>query len=160
MIAGDAGASNEPPALPPNITVAPELQDVVADMLRQSGTFRSQVRLLGNMRNVLVRIRLESYPGPVRAIRAQSDLARHEFGGITAFVHVWSRADAIELIAHELEHILEFAAGTNYRMLAVLEPGSAWELRNGSFETARAVDAGLRVKSEAWPTTAILRARR
>jgi hypothetical protein len=157
-IAGDAGANNEPSTLPPNVSVGPELQDVVADMLRQSGTFRGQCRLLGTMPHVLVRIRLEVHPGSMPAARAQSDLGRHEFGGVTAFVHVWSLRDAIELIARELEHVLEFAAGTNYRMLAVLEPGSVWALHGGAFETTRAVDAGLRVKGEAWP--AHVRARR
>ena len=146
--------------MPPNITVAPELHDVVADMLRESATFRGQIRLLGHMRHVLVRIRLESPARPARSVRAQSDLARHEFGAITALVRVWSRPNAIELIAHELEHVLEFAAGANYRMLAMLEPASVWELRGGSFETARAVDAGLRVKREASPGIARLAARR
>ena len=158
MIAGDAGANNEPSALPPNISIGPDLHDVVAGMLHDSGTFRSQIRLLARMPHVLVRIRLEELPGSRAHRRAQTDLGRHEFGGITAFVHVWSRPDAIELIAHELEHVLEFAAGTNYRMLAQLQPASVWALYGGAFETARAVDAGLRVKHEAWP--AYLRALR
>ena len=72
-------------------------------------------------------------------------------------MRVGSRTDAIELIAHELEHILEFAAGTNYQSRSVLEPGSVWALRDGTFETARAVDAGLRVRREAQPVTAHLR---
>lgn len=125
----------------------------------KSGTFRSQSRLLGTMPHVRVRIRLEDHPGRVPAARAQCDLARHEFGGITAVVHLRSRQDAIELIAHELEHIIEFAEGTSYRTQALLQPGSVWEA-HGAFETTRAMDAGLRVKREAGLATAHLRARR
>lgn len=156
MMAGAEGASD----LPPNISVGPDLRHVVADMLRESGTFRSQSRLLGTMPHVRVRIGLENHPDRVPAARAQSDLARYQLGGITAFVHVWSSPDAIELIGHELEHVIEFAEGTNYRMLALLQPSSVWALQGGAFETTRAVDAGLRVKREAWLANAHLNARR
>ncbi len=105
------------------------------------------------MPHVRVRISLEEPPGRVPASRAQADLRRYRFGAITAFVHVRSRRDAIELIAHELEHVIEFAEGTNYRTLARLQPGSVWEVRGG-FETTRAVDAGRRVQRESSLATA------
>ena len=156
MMAGAEGASD----LPPNISVGSDLRYVVEDMLRESGTFRSQSRLLGKMPHVRVSIQLEEHPGGVPDARARCDLKRYELGAITAIVHVRSRPDAIELIGHELEHVIEFAEGTNYRIMALLQPGSVWALRGGSFETTRAVDAGLRVKQEAWLATAQLRARR
>ena len=151
MIAGDVAARQAPSGLPLNISVGPDLDDVVAGMWRASGTFRSQTRQLGTMPHVRVSIRLEEHPGTRPAARAQSELQRYEHGAIIAFVHVWSRPDAIELIAHELEHVLEFAAGTNYRMLSTLARGSVWALHRGGYETTRAVDAGLRVKLEARP---------
>jgi hypothetical protein len=142
-----------PSGLPPNISVSLALRDVVAVMLRESETFRSQSRLLGTMPHVRVRISLEMPPGRVPASLAQGDMRRDRFGAITAFVHLRSRDNAIELIAHELEHVIEFAEGTNYRALARLQPASAWEVQ-GAFETSRAVDAGRRVKLEASLATA------
>ena len=136
-----------PSGLPPNISASPELCDVVAVMLRESATFRTQSRRLGTMPHVRVQISLEEPRGRRPAARAQTDLARYDFGGITAFVHLRSRRDAIELIAHELEHVIEFAEGLNYRILAVLQPGSVWEAQGG-FETSRAMDAGRRVQRE------------
>ena len=70
--------------LPENIYVDPELRDAVAIMLRESQTFRTQIRLLATMRHVRVRIRLEPRPENVRAPRAQSDLARYEHGAVIA----------------------------------------------------------------------------
>jgi len=136
-----------PSGLPPNISVGPELRDAVAVMLRESETFRRQSRLLGTMPHVRVHISLEEPLGRMPAARARADLQRYRFGAITAFVHLQSRRDAIELIAHELEHVIEFAEGTNYRTLAVLQPGSAWAV-HGGFETTRAIEAGLRVQRE------------
>jgi hypothetical protein len=79
---------------------------------------------------------------------ARCDLTRYEFGAIAAFVRVWSRKDAIELIAHELEHVIEFTEGIDYRALAVVQPKAVWVSNGGLFETTRAVRAGLEVKRE------------
>jgi hypothetical protein len=148
-----AVSNTEPPALPVNISVGPELHDVVAVMLRDSETFRSQTRLLGAMPHVRVRIVLDDHLDKGPFVRARCDLKRYAFGAITAVVHVKSRPDAIELIAHELEHVLEFAEGTNYRIQARERPGSVWKL-NDAYETTRAMDAGLRAKRETRLATA------
>jgi hypothetical protein len=135
--------------LPPNIQVTADLQHVVAFMLRDSRTFRRQCGLIGDRQRLHVQITLEVHPGwRWAAARARADLARYEYGRITAQVRVWSRADAIELIAHELEHVLEFAEGVNYRALALLQPGSVWGGDRGAFETMRATVAGATVKRE------------
>jgi hypothetical protein len=51
-----------------------------------------------------------------------------------------------ELLAHELEHVLEQVEGIDLDALA--EEGEARRLSDGSFETARAVQAGRRVAAE------------
>lgn len=148
-----ADARTGPPDLPPNISVSLDLHDVVALMLRDSESFSGQIRLLGAMPHVRVRIILDDHLGQTPAVRARCDLARYAFGAVTAAVHVRSRPDAIELIAHELEHVIEFAEGTNYRAQALARPGSVWKV-NDAFETTRAMDAGLRAKREARLATA------
>jgi hypothetical protein len=153
----DSAQRHEHTDLPPNIQVSPDLQRVVAIMLRDSRTFRRQCGLLGGRQRLQVQIALEAHPGWDRAAaRARADLAPYEFGRITARVRVWSRADAIELIAHELEHVIEFVDGTNYRALALLQPGSVWAGDRGAFETMRATLAGAEVKREVSQANATL----
>jgi len=141
--------------LPRTITVGPDLQDIVAHMMRESEIFRRQCGLIGRLRWLRVHIVLEEPPNGVRRVRAKSDLARYEFGLITARVRVWSREDAIELIAHELEHVIEVAEGTDYQSLLVRRL-VVWSVDGTSFETARAIHTGLEVKREVWLANARL----
>jgi hypothetical protein len=63
-------------------------------------------------------------------------------GVIVARVRVRLGPDAIELIAHELEHVLERVEGVKYLM----DVGSSKaSVSGGAFETPRAIDAGRRV---------------
>jgi hypothetical protein len=139
-----------PSALPPNIIISSDLEDLVARMLAQSATFRRQCRLIAGQQRVRVRIMLDDDPRRRRDRRSRAEcaLAHYEFGGITAEVRVWTREDAIELIAHELEHVLEAAEGMNYRALAVVWPSHVWPVDGSKFETSRAIQAGLRVKRD------------
>jgi hypothetical protein len=149
FVVGMAVAVTPRDTLPPNIVVAPELRDVVSHMLRESRTFRAQCKLIGRQPRVQVRIVLEDRPAGVRA-DAQTNLSHYEFGRLAALVRVWSRADAAELIAHELEHVIEASEGINYRALALLQPGSVWTGADGTFETTRAINAGQRAKLDLW----------
>ena len=134
--------------LPLNIALGTDLQDVVAEMLRTSETFRRQCRLIGDRPRVRVRIQLEVRPGPYRIGRARSDVARYQFGSVTALVRVWSHSEAIELIAHELEHVIEIAEGVDYQALSRLQPRAVWSDESGTFETTRAIQVGRQVKRE------------
>src|SRR5687767_880389 len=86
--APEAVSFTESTGLPPNITVSPDLQDIVAHMLRESEIFRVQCGLIGGLPWLRVHILLEELPSGVRGVRAQSDLQRFEFGSITARVRV------------------------------------------------------------------------
>lgn len=133
--------------LPLNIAVSPDLHEVVTDMLHESETFRRQIRIIAGRPELRVRIMLGDQADGPRAARAKCDLARYEFGAVTALVHVFVRDDVIELIAHELEHVIEFVEGANYRAQTVVRRGSVWGA-DGVFETTRAIEAGLQVKGE------------
>ena len=145
---GSFDARSAPRALPVNIAVDAALQDVVAGMLEQSPAFRVQVQALGRIRPLRVRITLNEQGPHSVATRAQCRLLRYQYGGLVAEVQLHSRAEAPELIAHELEHVAEFAEGANYRALSLHQPGAVWVTSAGHFETRRAIDAGERVARE------------
>jgi hypothetical protein len=134
--------------LPENILVDERLTDIVNEMLPASRTFRAQCRHLGTVRHLRVRISLEGDRGPVRGRRAVCQMTRYEFGRIEADVRLFTVEDAQGLIAHELEHVREFADGISYGVMSVRQPMEVWVSSPGRFETIRAIEAGLQVASE------------
>lgn len=144
------GAEIPSVAVPLNIQVDAGLADIVERMLQASSTFRNQCRRLGRLPHVRVRLILDlAGPGDGQSrCRAQCMMTRYEFGRIDAAVSLWSVENGPELIAHELEHVLEYAEGTNYRMLSLRPATGVWVTRNGHFESARAIDMGDRVAQE------------
>jgi hypothetical protein len=152
----ETDSSAESSGVPPNIAVGSGLKDVVDQMARESPTFRRQLQSVAHLRRLRVRIVLEDRPGIARdrSARAHCELSRYELGSVRATIHVWSREDAMELLAHELEHAIEFTEGTNYRAMALVQPGAVWVTSTGAFETTRAINAGLEVKREMWVANA------
>ena len=147
----EAGEGVEPCAIPlPTLQIETALQPVVREMCRRSLTFRTQL------------IRLADAPGlevtvAVRPLRTSSDAA-----GITRFARehgLLSRADVeigrgdtanlVELISHELEHVLEQLDDVNLPRMSqgpgVNENRHEWRR---SFETARARQIGLSVAAD------------
>jgi hypothetical protein len=72
--------------------------------------------------------------------------------GVT-FAHVRLRrtVGAVELMAHELEHVLERVEGVNLLMEAS-RGSSRVSVSGGAFETQRAIDSGRRVAAEVQET--------
>ena len=146
---GTGTSAGDVAALPPNLIVSAELDGVVAKMLRRSPTFRDQRDRLRASPRVRVQLRLDWDPARRSdRTRAQCDMVRHEFGALVATIRIWSRPDAVELIAHELEHVLEWAEGTDFQTLSVRRPRDVWTVAGGQFETARAISTGTKVKFE------------
>ncbi|HEV8144527.1 MAG TPA: hypothetical protein VGQ77_16830 [Methylomirabilota bacterium] len=54
--------------------------------------------------------------------------------------------EAVELIAHELEHVIEQLDGIDLEVHA--RAGTAWKKEDGSFETRRAIEVGRRVAQD------------
>ena len=73
--------------------------------------------------------------------QAQSVIGVTGDGATVARVLVRSRADIVEAIAHELEHVLEYLEGVDHRCLGTM-------LSHDAYETDRAMDAGTRVARE------------
>jgi hypothetical protein len=136
--------------VPANIRADPGLTHLLRVMMRQSGTFRDQVRRLRARPHVSVSIVLdEEGPPPERSkSRAECVISRYEYGRIVARVRVWSWQNLPELIAHELEHVIEYVEGTPFRLMAAHPNSRVWELSKGHFETGRAIAAGQHVARE------------
>jgi hypothetical protein len=132
-------------ALPANLTVAPVFQSFLDSMWRSSPTFRRQCSRLVAAEGLSVALRLEELQ------RRPSFDARTVFvrrGGVLVAAHVFlSRSPAApELIAHEVEHVLEQLDGVD--LAAHVGSGNVWQRADGAFETRRAAEVGQRVARE------------
>jgi hypothetical protein len=138
--------------LPANLFVDGLLQPLVADMYALSATFREQCRRIALVPSVRVFLRPVSVREPLNG-RARATIRRFSTGAMTADVRLpmpIREHEAIELIAHELEHVLEQIDRVDLARLAAARAGAA-RLADGAYETERARDAGRTVAAEALP---------
>lgn len=141
-VGGTTGpASSRPAAWPCRLVLTSDLREFADRAWDHSATFRDQCRKLGAAGAVvIVRSSRET-----RHARARIDVTGT--GSTLARVRVRPGARAVELIAHELEHVLEHVEGVRFLMEARY-PGSGVSLSGDAFETRRAIDAGRRVDRE------------
>ena len=111
-------------------------------MWRDSATFTQQCQRLGAQRGLMVTLSAEM-PRPGASARATTTITRHG-RKMFAEIRLQSPYDQVELIAHEIEHVIEQLDGVKLRTTAC--EGS----RNppGVYESCRAVEAGRRVARE------------
>jgi hypothetical protein len=129
-------ASAEPVALPSNLIASPIYRQVLASMIHGSATFRRQcLRIAAEPR---LTIRLAPMPAPWTR------------GLMSATIGIGRFENEVELIAHELEHIIEQLDEVDLPSRAVLPDTGVHALDAGgmAFETARAVRVGLTVARE------------
>jgi hypothetical protein len=131
---------------PPNLSVPSAYQTAVAQMLERSPMFRRQcLRLAGAPQlAVVVRAMHPLAGGP----RARTQIARAEGGRLLATVDIGAGGDFMELLAHELEHIIEQLDGVDLQAKAAVARSGVWICVDGTFETSRAVRVGTLVASE------------
>ncbi len=128
-------------ALPPAIQVESLLRSVTARMLEKSPTFKRQCDLIGGSGAVVVKVRV--VPAPRNSFtRATSTFRRYTSGITVVDVEIPAASRIVELLAHEFEHIAEYVEGVDLKSMARKRPDEAFQLRDGSFETSRAVYAG------------------
>ena len=140
-------------ASPLNIQVDPLLAPLVEKLLRQSPTIRRQWEAISA--NPLVRVSLISSPllREPSAARARTGISRYAFGAVRASVELPSAADITELLAHELEHVLEQAEGLDLPALAKDGSSGVQQLSRGVYETERARSAGFAAVREVYGET-------
>jgi hypothetical protein len=142
---GAAGgdAASGPTTWPCRVGATADVQPFVQRAWEGSATFREQCRKLAAAGAV---VSLGS--SSAREVwNAASHIGRSSEGVMVARVRVRIGAGTVELIAHELEHVLERIEGVNY-LMASRRGSSTRLLPGGAFETKRAIEAGRRVARE------------
>jgi hypothetical protein len=142
--AGQAPAGPAAPRWPCRLIIADDLRASVELAWERSPTFRSQCERLAAARTLVLLHRASSAQ---ISRQAQSTIGVSGDGVTIARVLVRVNADTIELIAHELEHILERLDGVNLAERASRHRSSV-TLYGDAYETDRAIDAGRRVARE------------
>ena len=130
-------------SLPANI-MAGMLQQSMQQLLQRSETFREQCRRIAAV--PYARIKFEIGMKLEGNGRAETVINRYEAGAIVAFVTLRFAQDYLELIPHELEHVIEQIEGV--RLRDELTAQRAWLAASGAYETVRAAAAGVRVRQE------------
>ena len=134
----------------PALHIEKALEPIVAEMCRRSPTFRRQLIRLAGAPGLVVtvaisRVRISSHVEATTRFAREHGLLRRADVAIGPA----DTASFVELIAHELEHVLEQLDGVNLAQLAQ-GPGvrSNGHQRGRFFETARARQIGLDVAAE------------
>jgi hypothetical protein len=135
--------------LPPNVVIPAKFQATVTSMVRGSPTFRRQcLRLASAPRLTVV---LQSFwPRETERLRGRTVLSTTPDGGLHAVVEISPLVDHVELIGHEIEHIIEQLDGVDLRALSALPTTGvhSCECDRGAFETIRAIRVGRAVAEE------------
>ncbi|MEO5741297.1 MAG: hypothetical protein ABIS29_11945 [Vicinamibacterales bacterium] len=136
-------------ALPSNLRVSSTYRPLVESMLRDSPTFRRQCMRIGADPGLTVRLSIgETLPSA--GARATTRITQSAKGQRSAVVEIGSRQDTEELIAHELEHIIEQLDGVDLAARAARPHTGVTTVgyTPDMFETVRAKRTGLKVASE------------
>ena len=129
-------------SLPFNID-AGSLEPVVLGLLRRSATFQRQCLRIAA--TIVLRVRVRVAPR-LQGARGETTIQRYEAGSLRANIVLVFGADYVELLAHEFEHVLEQLDGI--RLSEQGPDNRAWLTASGAFETARALEVGVRARQE------------
>lgn len=135
--------------LPPNLIFPGMYRDLLEAMLERSPTFRRQCLRLANATYVTVRLQ-QLPPYTPASVRARTNIVRTGRHGVEAIVQMRpGDGDVlVELIGHELEHIVEHIDGVDLRAQSSLPRTGVRACADGSFETIRAIRMGALVARE------------
>jgi hypothetical protein len=142
-----------PPALPCRLLAHDHLRPLIDELWTRSVTFRQQCRRLAGARAVVL---LHGASAAETVWNAESRIGLLDDGRVMARVRVRVGRESVEVIAHELEHVLERIDGVHLALDA-LRRGSSTTLAGGAYETRRATEAGRRVAKEVRATHAAKR---
>ena len=132
---------------PPNLTVPSGFQSAIVTMLERSPMFRRQCLRLAAAPHVAVVVRM-LHPNSGSA-RARTQIRRADRGQLIASVEINPYEPFTELLAHELEHVIEQLDGIDLAAKATVARSGVRSCADGTFETSRAVRVGALVALEA-----------
>jgi hypothetical protein len=131
------------------VVVDGKLRPFVNDLLYRSTAFRRQWQRLSRVSRLSMRIALV-HAHDVRDAHAATEVSALPDGSLVAVVRIPGGVRLAELIAHELEHVLERLDGVKVAAQHALGDQSV-RRGSGTFETARAVLVGQMVAAEYRP---------
>lgn len=133
-------------ALPSNFDVPTMYRELVESMADRSPTFREQLRRIASEPGLI--IDLDVVPRIVGA-RAVTRMVR-QTDELTAHIEVARFENVVELIAHELEHVIEQIDRVDLTAGAARSDAEIYSVSSSGtvFETARAARAGVSVAQE------------
>lgn len=143
------GASNVSNQAAAAIVVDGKLQGLVDDLIARSPAFRRQWQRLSRQPRLTLRIELVHQQHVLDAHAATKVVVQPD-GSQEATVAIPASTRLAELIAHEVEHVLERLDGVRVAARHSLGDGSVRKA-SGTFETARAVLVGQMVAAEFRP---------
>lgn len=135
--------------IPPNMQVSVVYRQLVVDMLSRSPTFRRQMLRIAAATRLTVCLQ-PALPSWLQGVRAKTEFSRDSRGSLSANIEIVPLDNDVELIAHELEHVVEQLDGVDLAAKAG-QPSSGVRATGdmgGLFETTRAVRIGLQVARE------------
>jgi hypothetical protein len=135
--------------LPVNIEATPALGGILARLIDQSPTLERQCLALAALPHVRVQIQFPS--GPLAHwCRARARIERFVGGAIHATIEMPVTTDYAELIAHELEHVIEIVEGVDLAARAMERGSGVSRSHDGTFETDRARRTGQQAGAEVY----------
>lgn len=137
-----------PAGVPANLRVGRLYRSLLENMLRSSPTFRRQCRRIANSPQLEVTLAVGGTSWP-HGVRARTQMVRTG-DRLSATIELPLMDDPVELIAHEIEHIVEQLDGVDLRAKAGLTFSGVRLCASDAmvFETDRATRVGLTVSSE------------
>ena len=130
-------------ALPSNLTAAAFFQADLERIWLSSPTFRRQCRRLASAPHLRVNLLLEDLARRPSSYHARAAMRRQKGVLVSVDIHIARFDDPVELIAHEIEHVVEQLDEID---LAIhVGNGNVWKREDGAFETRRAIEVGRRV---------------
>jgi Tol biopolymer transport system component len=146
VVTGVLRAADDPEtSLPTGLTSAAILRPALEKMRQSSSAFRRQCRRLASVPSLRVSLALED-PSRRPSHRARSAMTYRDGRLVSVDIRFTLLDDPVELIAHELEHVIEQLDGIDLEIHA--RTGMAWKREDGAFETRRATEVGKRVARE------------
>jgi hypothetical protein len=134
-------------SIPDNLSFPSSFRSLIESMFERSATFRRQCLRIAQAHWLTVRIVSYRDLASSRS-RARTTIRRAAGGRLEASVSVQPSGDVAELIAHELEHVIEQLDGVDLRARSALDGTGVWHSEDGSYETTRAVRMGRAVARE------------
>ena len=145
-----SGQMAQPPPIPGNISVDAKFRSLLETMFARSPTFRRQCARIESERGLAVGVR--HVPAPLEGgARGITYISRSAGGEIVAEVTFGRLDDAIEIVAHEFEHIIERLDNIDLATKARRAQSGVHAVNLGRFvmfETRRALKVGRQVAEE------------